>query len=79
MKIVKTLWFTKYKPWRCAILSKMWAPRIICILHGIGNYEVMRTGPRGAFERLNTEAGLFLGTITILNITSHLLAYSYSR
>ena len=57
----------------------MWAPRIICVLDGIGNHEVMRTSPGGAFERLNTEAGLFLGTITILNITSHLLTYSYSR
>ena len=57
----------------------MWAPRIICVLDGIGNHEVMRTSPGGAFERLNTEAGLFLGIITILNITPHLLAYSYSR
>ena len=79
MKIVKTLWFTKYKPWRCAILSKMWAPRIICILPGVGNCEVIRTSTRGGFEKLNTEAGLFLGIITILNITSHLLTYSYSR
>jgi len=57
----------------------MWAPRIICMLPGIGNYEVIRTSIRGAFERLNTKAGLFLGIITILNITPHLLAYSYSR
>ena len=57
----------------------MWTPRIICMLPGIGNYEVMRTSARGAFKRLNTKAGLFLGIITILNITPHLLAYSYLR
>lgn len=49
------------------------------MLPGIGNYEVMRTSTRGAFKKLNTKAGLFLGIITILNITPHLLAYSYLR
>ena len=57
----------------------MWVPRIIYILPGVGNCEVIRTSAKGAFERLNTEAGLFLGIITILNITPHLLTYSYSR
>ena len=79
MKIVKTLWFAKYNPWRYVIQNKMWAPRIIYILPGVGNCEVIRTSTKGAFERLNTEAGLFLGIITILNITPHLLTYSYSR